>query len=363
MVVIFNSSSHPIFFLLGHRQSAFQGVRLATNCLNFFVGCVVHDFRSDHHKFTLRNLSTALTNRENDGSEISTAAPVNDFCFAPYASWQSKQDASPNITMAAFAHGGERKIGASFLDIATKSYIQIRDNWSKSEPLCVQFRNDNESNHVLFGHRDGSVSLLDTRSIKDALFLNPQNVSFGSVTSLQALKRDVNLVIGKGSFGACFIFDLRRMSNCNDLSRHTQTFLSELSIPDHLLHRTKSVRCTGLAVDPSESIAIAPFIDQNDDARFALWNICTGGLIRTLRINDVDDCTTSGAGRKRATPAFCELSRVITSGYGMSCAIDSDSPIVTCEGHSWGVWYKSNNLINGAEPPAVGGGIHHLSFL
>ncbi len=322
----------------------------------------MHDTLRDHHKFALRNLSTATTSRENDDTDISTAAPVNDFCFAPHASWQSERDAPGNIHMAAFAHGGERIIGASFLDIATGSYIQIRDRWSKSETLCVRFRNDNESHHALFGHRDGGVSLLDTRSTKDALYLNPKNVSFGSVTSLQPLRRDANLVIGKGSFGACFIFDLRCMSSCNNLPRRKQSCLSEFSIPDHLIHRTRSVRCTGLAVDPSESIAIAPFIDQDDDVRFAIWNICNGGLIRTLRLNGVDACVTSGAGKKRTTPAFCELSRVITSGYGMSCALDSDSPTVTCEGHSWGVWYKSNNLINGTESPAEGGGIHHLSF-
>jgi hypothetical protein len=322
----------------------------------------VHDIYCDRHKFTLRNLSSTLTNRENRDFEIYTTAPVNDFRFASNASWLSKRDASINNNVVAFAHGGERKIGASFLDIATGSYIQIRDNWSKSEPLCIQFRSNNESNHALFGHRDGSVSLLDTRSMKDALFLSPQNVSFGSVTSLQPLQRDANLVAGKCSFGACFIYDVRRMSNCSDLSRNRQSILAELSIPDHLLHRTKSVRCTGLAIDPSESIAIAPFADQKGDIRFALWNICTGDLIRTLRPNGVDDCITSGPGSKGATPAFCELSSVITSGYGMRCGIDSDSPTITREEHSWGVWYKSNYLVNGTKPPEEGGGIHHISF-
>jgi hypothetical protein len=37
------------------------------------------------------------------------------------------------------------------------------------------------------------------------------------------------------------VFDLRRMSNCSDPSRYQQSKLFELSIPDHLLHPTKSM--------------------------------------------------------------------------------------------------------------------------
>jgi hypothetical protein len=318
----------------------------------------VHDTQNDQRNFALKKIGTPLSRGGDEAEMYDTASPVNDFCFAPDASLQGNR--AGNVKMAAFAHGGDRKIGASFLDIATGSYISIRDLWSKSEPLCVQFRSNNES---LFGHRDGSVSMLDTRSSKDALFLSLQSVSFGSTASVQPLKKDENLVVGKGSFGTCCVFDLRRMSNCSDPSRCQQSKLFELSIPDHLLHTTKSVRCNGLAIDPSESIAIAPFADQNDDIRFAFWSIGTGALLRNLRLNGVDNCMTTGAGSRAATTAFCELSSAITPGYSMHCKAYSDAPIITCEGRSWGVWYKTNNRILGTKPPAEGGGIHHLSFL
>ena len=357
-------NSVVLFFslLTGHSRSTFlqyQGVRLASNCDDLFVGSTVHDIQNDQRNFALKKISSTLTRGGDEAEMYPTASPVNDFCFAPHASLQRKR--AGNIKLAAFAHGGDRKIGASFLDIATGSYISIRDSWSKSEPLCVQFRSNNQSNHALFGHRDGSVSMLDTRSSNDALFLSLQSASFGSTASLQPFDKDDNLVAGKGSFGTCCVFDLRRMSNCSDPPRCQQSKLIELSIPDQLLHTTKSVRCTGLAIDPSESIVIAPFADQNDDIQFALWDIGTGALLRTLRLNGVDKCMTTGAGRRAAT-AFCELSSAITPGYGMHCNIDSDAPIITCEDRSWGVWYKTNNLINGTEPPAEGGGIHHVSF-
>ena len=354
-----------LFFSLlpGHSRSTFlqyQGVRLATNGEDFFVGSTVHDIQNDQRNFALKKISTTLPRGGDEAEMYATASPVNDFCFATDAS-QGKR--AGTIKLAAFAHGGDGKIGSSFLDIATGTYISIRDSWSKSEPLSVQFRSNNDANHALFGHRDGSASMLDTRSSKDALFLSLRSVSFGSTTSVQPLKKDDNLVVAKGSFGTCCVFDLRRMSNCSDPSRYQQSKLFELSIPDHLLHPTKSVRCTGLAIDPSESIAIAPFADHNDGIQFALWDISTGALLRTLRLNGVDNCMTRGSGRGAAMTAFCELSSAITPGYGMRCSIDSDAPIITCEGRSWGVWYKTNYLINGTERPAEGGGIHHINFV
>jgi len=159
----------------------------------------------------------------------------------------------------------------------------------------------------------------------------------------------------KGSFGSCRIFDLRRLSNNNDVSsQYQQSTLLELSIPDSMVHQTKSVKCTGLAIDPSESIAIAPFAgagpDNNIDILFAMWDIGTGALLRTLNFNSMNKHTGSSV--------FCELSSVITSGYEMLCKKDSGAPVISSEGSSFGLWFKTNV---GNAPPE-GGGIHHISF-
>lgn len=345
--------SHP-----AHSSNKSQGVRLATNGQKFFVGCIVYDsWIPDKHSFKLKQTMYNTEYEAVGHVQYSLPSPVNDFCFVSDLSLQVNSEhinLSVNSNLVAFAHGGDDKIGASFLDIATGSNMNISANWSKSEPLCVKFRSNNESNHVLFGHRDGSVSMLDTRS-QDALCLSlTSGASFGSVTTLQPLQKDTNLVAAKGSFGTCCLFDLRRMSSCTNPTRHQQSKLFELSVPDHILHPTKSVRCTGLAIDPSGCIAIAPFADRDDDIRFAIWDIGTGDLLRTLNLNCVDDCITSNVGKSAVIPAFCELSSVITPGYSLHCNRDSDLPIVTCEG--WGVWYKTNSFIN------EGGCIHHLSF-
>ena len=262
----------------------------------------------------------------------------------------------------AFAHCGDGGVGASFLDILTGSCISIRDNWCHSEPLCVQFRRNDNKNQVLFGHRDGSVSLIDRRS-GDALFASDTypGESFGSATSIQPLKKDDNLVVCRGSFGACRIFDLRRLSNNNDRhSRYQQSTVVEMSIPDSMVHQTRSVECTGLAIDPSESIAIAPFANHDNDILFAMWDISTGELLRTLNLNSSIRHTRPDAliNDIPSPIQFCELSNAITSGYEMLCG--KNSPIISSTSSSWGLWYKTNVFSDSMQPD--GGGIHHITF-
>mmetsp|Transcript_29063 Transcript_29063/g.61853 ORF Transcript_29063/g.61853 Transcript_29063/m.61853 type:complete len:227 (-) Transcript_29063:186-866(-) len=226
--------------------------------------------------------------------------------------------------------------------------------------MCLQFRRKNKKNNILFGHRDGSVSMIDTRSA-DALFatnLSMPGASFGSVSSIQPLQNE-NLAIAKGSFGSCRVFDLRRLSNSYDASssQYQQSTLFEMLIPDSMVHPTKSVRCTGLAVDPTDSIAIAPFASHNNDIHFAMWDIGSGALIRTKKVNQLK---TPDAGTDNSSSSFCELSSVLTSGYEMLCKKDSKVPVISSEGSTFGLWFKTNVLSDSSSPD--GGGIHHIRF-
>lgn len=290
--------------------------------------------------------------------------------------------------IAAFAHGGgsetnNNNIGASFLDLVSGATVSIRDKWSHSESMCLQFRTKGSSgssqNSILFGHRDGSVSMIDTRCrANDALFAKsaaslPGSLSsFGSATSIQPLQRDDNLVVVKGSFGPCRVLDFRRFggtisynSSRRSSSRHQQSAtLLELSIPDSLdHHQTKSVRCTGLAIDPTENVVIAPFAStqqegSGDNIQFALWDLNNGDFLRALDLNNSNDNTKNSAGGPLA--AFCELSNVTTCGYEMICARDSDEPMVSSKDSLWGLWFKTNVLSDSTSQDS--GGIHHLMF-
>lgn len=201
--------------------------------------------------------------------------------------------------------------------------------------------------------------MLDTRS-QDALFadltLENGGSLFGSATSIRPLKRDDNLVIVKGSFGTCRVMDIRKLSNNIESARHGHSTIMELSLSNHIVHKTKSTRCTGLAVDPSENIAVSPFASQNGHVHFAIWDICnTGRLLRTLNLKNSN---TSGN-----DAAFCELSNVVTPGFEMSCDEDSETPSILSKG--WGLWFKTNismSTTHSDSIPSVGGSIHHIKF-
>ena len=258
---------------------------------------------------------------------------------------------SPNTQSVAFAHGGD-DIGASIGYISPDSFIAGSYRGGlHSEPLCLQFQSNKDN--VLLGHRDGNVSMLDFRSSRGVLFAQPSQSgavsSFGSATSVRPLKRDDNLLVVKGSFGTCRLLDIRRLSSNIESSRHRQSTVLDLSLSRHFVHNTKSTRCTGLALDPVESIAVAPFACQNGDIQLAIWDICsTGRLIRTLNLNKRVEklCTDT---------AFCELSDVVTTGFGLVCDEESEIPFISC--NAWGMWFKTNALAESG-----GGSIHHIKF-
>jgi len=310
--------------------------------------------------------------------------------------------------VVAFAHGKDEgsshNIGASFFDLTGGRSSSVRDSWSGSEPLCLKFQKNNGKNNVLFGHRDGSVSVIDTRSRRDALFSTeadePQSTSsFGSATCVRTL-RDERWAIAKGSFGSCRIFDLRCMSNeKNDArnnivksssSRYRQpsALLSELRAPSSMIHPTRSIRCTGLAMDPAESVVVAPFAGSRNgnhgtgDVHFAIWDLSSGALLRTMNVNEMigngrrrslDDAGGMGYGGAAPEPSsFCELSSVATPGYEMLFGKDSTdedddvdaAPVISHGGSSFGLWFKTNALLS-CESSLLRpdcGGIHHIRF-
>lgn len=180
---------------------------------------------------------------------------------------------------------------------------------------------------------------------------------FGSVTSIQQIHQADNLVVVKGSFGPCLIFDIRLMSGGQG-SRNDRPALMELSIPDSMLHQTKSVRCTGLAIDPTRTLVVSPFADRSGQVQFAMWSLESGTLLRTLGMNGAKKRLGLEAVTTERPPAFCELSSVVTAGQDMVCKRGSDEPTIS---HTdWGLWFKTDALSGLSTPDS--GGIHHIRF-
>ena len=228
----------------------------------------------------------------------------------------------------------------SYIDITTGRELQF-PKCNRSEALSVQYLDD----QVLCGYRNGSVSLYDERGTSQVS--TAAMSSLGSATSIHPLQ-DGNSVVVKYSFGSCRVLDVRKF-NTNAGSSDKATVM-DLAIPNSLVHKTNSTRCTGVALDPTETIVTSPFAGQNN-VSFALWCLKTGKFLRSIDLG--------WAGNNTRLPPFCELSSKTTSGFAIRPGWDSTMPLITKES-DFGVWFKSKPM-NPSTPPDCGG-IHHLSF-
>ena len=236
---------------------------------------------------------------------------------------------------------------ATFIDISperisTSGPSRIRP---ESEPLCINFRNEHDA---IFGHRNGCVQLYDRRSSTSISSGNcePDKANmFGSVTSVLPLQNNENAVLARGSFGTCRLFDLRR------LGKKKQSHVHQYTLPELPGLCTQTGGCTGIAIDPEESIIVAPYTtrrisDGAQQLKFAVWDL-GGNFLREVPVGK----------SKLNGSVFCELSSVATPGYGLQR--ERGSPVIANIGR-FGLWYKTNAFAD--DLPSRVGGIHHIAF-
>ena len=204
----------------------------------------------------------------------------------------------------------------------------------RAEILCLQYL----GKHLLSGHRDGSVCLHDDRLRNLSCHLGYLS-DLGSATKIQPL-RDGNTFVVKGSFGACQIIDARRLG----------VPLVDLRVPVSLVHDTNSLRCTGVVVDPTETLVVSPFAGQSN-VSFALWCAKTGRFLRSI-----DSGITRNNGQ---LPLFCELSSTTTSGFAIKQSRRGSTWRIERESE-FGIWFKGGPM--NPVSPSNYGSIHHLSF-
>jgi hypothetical protein len=233
---------------------------------------------------------------------------------------------------------------------------------SSSDALCVEYLNPNV---LLLGHRNGSISFHDSRtSEKQAVAGSSPAESEGSVTSILPLKSETSFLC-KQSFGSCSVWDLRMISD----RVHNSSFpLLNMRVPKHLCpNQSLSSCCTGVAIDPIESIVFAPFVDEyRRIPKIALWSLRTGQFMghRSCVSTSFADGNSSGQG-ENSLPYF-ELCSKVTPSWELknSFACESHDSIedyrLTRRRDSWSLWFKSNS-INSEFPPGMGS-IHQLTF-
>jgi len=219
--------------------------------------------------------------------------------------------------------------------------------YPKSDALCLEHLDENT---VLFGHRNGAISLLDVRN--GAVHkVSSADQNGGSTKSLLPLACG-NIFIAKKLFGDCHVFDLRKTEarRNDDSLRMIWNLVTPVGIADRML----SSCCTGIAVDPSEKVVISPFSDHNRLGHVGFWSLTSGRLIGSKAINTL----ASAQSGSRTNLPHCELRSTVTPSWKIDTS-QRKHCVTSCK-NSWSLWFKSWEVEPNA--PHCMGSIHQLTF-
>jgi hypothetical protein len=213
-----------------------------------------------------------------------------------------------------------------------------------SDALCVEYLLD----YFLIGHRNGSLSVVDKRVRHVIGHRAVDAEKLGSITSITVMHDD-NLFLTKQSFGSCFLWDVRSMGS---ESAGKVKAVHHLEVPSHAVHPTKSSCCNGVALDPTHSFAISPFVNAQERPCLAMWSLSTGTFIGSKEL------ATDGAREDVGMP-HCELSKTITQAWKPAICV-RNGDIMEPEKGAWGLWFKCG--MTGPRTPIFVGSIHHVTF-
>ena len=267
------------------------------------------------------------------------------------------------------------------------STMRVGGNFPRSDVLCVEFDQGSNGRTAMFGHRNGAVSIVDRRCTL-AKQLTNENANEGSVSSILCpTLSNGRTVLVKKSFGSCFLYDVRKMG------KHSQ--VHSMVGPDLHSSTTLSACCSGVALDPTESVVISPYLSMNNTVSLGLWSLRTGLCMATkkptmdayvepsksnaININSTTTSHTVVQPKPRSNRAgslpHCELNRNITPSWNL---VDGGMPSKDNERksnattklerdrHRWSLWWKTESVPipnhgDGQIPNCIGT-IHQLSF-
>lgn len=227
----------------------------------------------------------------------------------------------------------------------------------KSDALCIECPRVAVS---ILGHRDGQISLRDSREEWRFAKLRKSSKLFDSqsVVRLKPLSCNEHTLLARGSSGTCQLFDLRKFGTYSRQTRknHSSPSIQEFQLPSNIDSLLTS-KCNGIAVDPSESVLMSPYVDSSHRARLGVWSLYSGEFVGSKSLSGV-------AEKENATPTV-ELCEKVTAAWQWRRQKLSDAPVLDKAGGAVGLWYKLTQHQPPTEntPPIRAGNIHHVIFL
>ena len=254
---------------------------------------------------------------------------------------------------------GRRGSRLVLLDLESETCYNYKENAPKSDALCIE----RSLERFYVGHRNGYLSVVDLRTNDTNSFATTRDSSAGSLTKVMVMA-DGNQILAKHSFGSCFLWDLRMLGQERNGSVSP---VLHLKVPKHVIHTTKSSRCNGVALDPTQSIAISPFVNKQDEqACLAFWSTSSGTFIGYRKLELQQSIESNATETKQAHTgsgmSLCELSSTLTPGWKpFSSSVDGD--MVEPNHDSWGLWFKFGSSIGArTKVPNFVSSIHHVTF-
>jgi hypothetical protein len=266
--------------------------------------------------------------------------------------------------MIGVASNSTKQQGGSMLilmDIETESCYNFKEEAPKSDALTIERHSD-----IFYtGHRNGWLSMVDLR-MDNANSYSPGGTSSaaGSLTRILVMNDDSNKILTRHSFGSCFLWDVRMMGRSGGGDKATP--LLHLKVPKSMIHPTKTTCCNGIAVDPTQSIAIAPIVSTEGQTCLAFWSLSSGAFIGCKELR-APECVTSetasrGDGGGGGMP-HCELSSTITPAWKpIPSSTTRDGDLVEPNEDAWGLWFKFGSSPTGRVAPNFISSIHHVTF-
>jgi len=279
---------------------------------------------------------------------IKLPAMANDFC--------NHKDTVYLAMSCDRIHNGRPWIVQSTADGRYRVSSYPVPKFPESDSLCVQVKQDGDA---FFGHRNGQLTIFD--EYDQSCCSTKASQSFGSIASLNILERGDQL-LARGSFGSCRLYDVRKMGMDSYYYDDDPSVVHEFTLPDHLSTERLTTRCNGVATNPVQSVAISPFVNEEEAPCLGVWSLYSGQYLgsRKLALDSGDEMTpaTSTWG-----VSWVELCQTITPAWRWKdeCTERPERAAEPVPG-AFGLWYKCGQSIAGPTIPPEAGSIHHVYF-
>lgn len=152
-----------------------------------------------------------------------------------------------------------------------------------SDIIAVESMHDVSS--LVFGHQNGQVSLQDLRDTSAGCcsqLLANDNANSGTVDLHPLNQRRPYQVLASSDCGHCRLFDIRTFGSSATQQTGRSSVVHELQNPNQR-HGQNHI-CKGLATDPSQTVAMVPFVDDTKAARLGVWSLDSGIFVGSKKV-------------------------------------------------------------------------------